>query len=432
VNQYIALLREFPQYRLLWIARLISNLGDWFNLLASAALVQSLTNSGMAVSGLFLARFIPTFIATPFAGVIADRFSRRTIMIAADVLRFVTVLSFLFVRDASQIWLFYLLTALQFIFSAFYTPAHSSIIANVVPSERLVAANTLDALSWSVMLSIGALLGGVATALLGVQMAFILDAFTFLLSAYFVARIHVVYTDTVVKSEHAETGGLLAFRDGLNYLRLRPYLLIIALVKGGGAIVWGAINVLEIPMANGDFAINGQGAITLGLIYALIGLGTGVGPLLIGRIMGESPTQMLRGIGVSFVVFVVGVLLVGVAPEVISLLFAISLRGLGSGALWVLSSVLLQTFVQDHFRGRVFAFELAALTLAESVSTLYAGVAMDRWGLGAQQAALYIGFLGVAITAAWYLFQQKAVRTLAQQRSFATARMGKVVPEAAD
>ena len=146
MHEYVTLLRDYPQYRTLWIARLISNLGDWFNLLASAVLVQSLTNSGMAVSGLFLARFIPTFLATPFAGVIADRFSRRTIMIMADVLRFGTVLCFLFIRDPSQIWLFYVLTALQFIFSAFYTPAHSAIIANVVPPERLVAANTLDAL----------------------------------------------------------------------------------------------------------------------------------------------------------------------------------------------------------------------------------------------------------------------------------------------
>lgn len=432
MNEYITLLREHPQYRLLWIARLISNLGDWFNLLASAALVQSLTNSGLAVSGLFLARFIPTFLATPFAGVIADRFSRRTIMMAADIFRFGTVLCFLFVRDPSQIWLFYVLTALQFIFSAFYTPAHSAIIANVVPEERLVAANTLDALSWSVMLSIGALLGGVATALLGVQMAFILDAATFLVSAWFVSRIHVIYANAPAAGEHAETGGLLAFRDGLNYLRFRPYLLVIALVKAGGALIWGAINVLEIPMSNNQFAINGSGALTLGLVYALIGLGTGLGPVVIGRIMGDTPSQLLRGIGVSFIVFTIGVLWVGLASSTLAFLTAISLRGLGSGALWVFSAVLLQTFVQDRFRGRVFAFELAAFTLAESASTIYAGVSMDRWLMEPQGAALIIGIAGIAITGAWYVFQRKAVGALARERSFATARISAIIPDAVD
>lgn len=432
MREYVTLLRENPQYRLLWIARLVSNLGDWFNLLASAALVQSLTDSGMAVSGLFLARFIPTFLATPFAGVVADRLSRRTIMIAADVLRFGTVLCFLLVRDPSQIWLFYVLTALQFIFSAFYTPAHSAIIANVVPSERLVAANTLDALSWSVMLSIGALLGGVATALLGIQMAFILDAATFLVSAFFVSRIHVLYTNAPLAGEHANTSGLLAFRDGLSYLRLRPYLLVIALVKAGGALLWGAVNVLEIPLSNNPFAINGSGALTLGLVYALVGLGTGVGPLLIGRIMGDSPRQLLRGISVSFVIFVLGVLWVGLANSTPAFLTAISLRGLGSGALWVFSAVLLQTFVQDHFRGRVFAFELAAFTFAESLSTIYAGVALDRWHMDAQQASLWAGIAGVLITGAWYLFQRKAEGALAKQRSFAAPRISEIIPEAVE
>lgn len=424
MHEYITLLREHPQFRTLWIARLVSNLGDWFNLLASAALVQSLTNSGMAVSGLFLARFIPTFLATPFAGVIADRVSRRTIMLAADVLRFATVLCFLFVRDASQIWLFYVLTALQFIFSAFYGPAHSAIIANVVPKERLVAANTLDALSWSVMLSIGALLGGVATALLGVQMAFILDALTFLVSAYFVSRIHIVYANAGVgEGEHANTGGWLAFRDGLNYLRLRPYLLVIALVKAGGAVIWGVVNVLEIPMSNTDFAIRGSGALTLGIVYALIGIGTGVGPLLIGKLTGRGSPQLLRGIGISFVVFTIGVLWVGLANNTPGFLAAISLRGLGSGALWVFSSVLLQSFVQDHFRGRVFGFELAALTLAESVGTIYGGVSIDNWGMTPSQAVLLIGGVSVFVTIGWYIFQQRAIGALANERSFATPRV---------
>ena len=249
-----------------------------------------------------------------------------------------------------------------------------------------------------------------ATQLLGVQWAFVLDALTFLISAFFVSRIHVIYTDTGVKAAgHANTGGLLAFRDGLNYLRMRPYLLIIALVKASGAIVWGVINVLEIPMANNTFAINGSGALTLGIIYALIGIGTGVGPLLLGRIMGDAPPQLLRGIGVSFIVFTVGVLLIAFAPGVYSFLFAISLRGIGSGALWVFSSVLLQAYVQDHFRGRVFAFELAALTLAESAGTIYAGLSIDRWQMDPQQATLLIGGLSVVITLGWFVFQRKAV-----------------------
>ncbi len=435
MREYIELIRNYPDFRNLWFARLVSMLGDWFNLLASAQLIAQLTNSGMAVSGLFLARFLPLFFATPFAGVVADRVSRRTIMIATDVARVGVVLCFLLIRDPSQIWLFYLLTALQFILSAFYTPAHSSMIANVVPSDRLVAANTLDALSWSVMLSVGALLGGVATALLGVQMAFILDAGTFALSAFFLTRIRVQAGNTspVVgtpgHTHQEQVSGFLAFRDGLRYLRLRPYLLAIALVKAGGAIVWGAINVLEIPMANTTFAINGSGAWTLGIIYALVGLGTGVGPLLFGKILGESHTALLRGIGFGFIVFTAGAFWIGLANRHMGLFGAISLRALGSGALWVFSAVLLQAFVRDEYRGRVFGFELAALTLCESIGTLYGGIAIDRFGMDPQTATLAAAVLCLFITLVWYAFQRKAIGALADQRSFATPRVSDIAPE---
>ena len=74
VSVYVELLRRNPDYRNLWLARVVSNFGDWFNLLASAALITSLTGSGTAISYLFLARFLPVFVMSPFAGVLADRY----------------------------------------------------------------------------------------------------------------------------------------------------------------------------------------------------------------------------------------------------------------------------------------------------------------------------------------------------------------------
>ena len=154
MQEYLNLLRNNRNYRYLWLGNVVSLLGDWFNLLASAELITNLTNSGVAISSLFLARYLPLFLASPLAGVVADRFSRRTIMIWSDVLRAVTVLGFLLVRSTEQIWLLYLLTVLQFVLSAFFTPARSAIIANVVPQKDLVTANALDSFTWSTMLPI--------------------------------------------------------------------------------------------------------------------------------------------------------------------------------------------------------------------------------------------------------------------------------------
>ena len=182
--QYLALLKGNQNYRYLWIGSVITQLGDWFNLLASANLITNLTHSGVAISYLFLARFLPLFLFSPLAGVLADRFNRRHIMILADLLRAGTVLCFLLVRTSELVWLLYALTILQFSLSALFTPARTAVLANIVQRQELVTANALDSLTWSTMLALGAFLGGVVAAIFGLEIAFVLDAVTFVFSGW--------------------------------------------------------------------------------------------------------------------------------------------------------------------------------------------------------------------------------------------------------
>jgi MFS family permease len=186
---YVLLLRANRQFRHLWLATLISYAGDWFNLLASAALIGRLTQSGTAVSVLFLARYLPLFFLSPWAGVLADRFDRKRILIFADLARAVVVAAFVLVQWTGLIWLLYLLTVIQFSLSSLFQPAHAAVIPNLVSERDLVAANALDGFTWSVMLAVGALLGGIATTLLGITACFLLDAASFVLSALFISRI---------------------------------------------------------------------------------------------------------------------------------------------------------------------------------------------------------------------------------------------------
>jgi len=211
MNEYIALLRQNRNYRYLWLGNVISLLGDWFNLIASAALIARLTSSGVAISSLFLARFLPLFLFSPLAGLLADRYNRRVILIVSDVLRTLTVLGFLLVREPEQVWLLYGLTVVQFALSALFTPARTAVLANVVAPEQLVTANALDSLTWSTMLALGALLGGVVTALFGVEVSFVLDAGTFLVSALFIAKIHGVRGEG---GEAVDRASWFSFMDG--------------------------------------------------------------------------------------------------------------------------------------------------------------------------------------------------------------------------
>ena len=131
MNEYLTLLRGNRNFRNLWFGSVISQFGDWFNVIASAELITRLTDSGIALSYLFLARFLPLFVLSPVAGGLADRFDRRRIMVLSDVLRGLTVLGFLLVREPGDVWLFYLLTIVQFSLSALFTPARGAALANV-------------------------------------------------------------------------------------------------------------------------------------------------------------------------------------------------------------------------------------------------------------------------------------------------------------
>lgn len=403
MRPYWLLLRDNRNYRLLWLGSLVSNLGDWFNLIASAALVSRLTTTGTAISYLFLARFLPLFLFSPMAGVLADRYRRRTIMIVTDLLRALIVLCFLLIRDPAHVWLLYVLTVSQFVMSALFTPARSAVLANVVQPADLVTANALDSLTWSTMLALGAMLGGVVAALFGGTTAFVVDAGTFLLSAWFISRIAGISQSDIT----AVAGrGWLAFVDGLRYLRGAPFILALSLVKGGGSLVWGAVNVLEVSFAEQVFPLGGSNSTaTLGIIYTISGIGTGLGPLLLRRIFGDNPIRMRRAISWGFGLLTLGLFVLSLAPTLPIFVFGTLIRTVGSGTLWVFSAALLQTLIPDRVRGRVFAFEFAFLTMTQSISIFWAGYAQDTLHLDVRQVTAFTGWAGVVVGGMWLVFQ---------------------------
>ncbi|MEZ4663113.1 MAG: MFS transporter [Caldilineaceae bacterium] len=204
---YGELVRQNHNFRNLWFGQIISLLGDWFNLIASAALIGELTHSGLAVGSLFVVRMLAPFLISPIAGVAADRYNRKWILIITDLVRAVVVFGFLFVREAGDLWLLYTLTAIQLGVSGFFFPARNAILPDIVAPRELGAANALSSATWSVMLALGAALGGLVSGAWGIQPAFVIDGFTFFASAWFIWRI--------VLAPRAELAGPKDARRGL-------------------------------------------------------------------------------------------------------------------------------------------------------------------------------------------------------------------------
>jgi hypothetical protein len=288
--------------------------------------------------------------------------------------------------------------------SALYTPAHSALLSNIVEPEDLVTANALDGFTWSTMLAVGALLGGIAAGLFGTTTAFVLDALTFIWSAWYVTRITVGGRAAPSAGERPR-GGLFQFVAGMGYLRARPFILGVALAKSGGALAWGAVNVMEIPLAQEIFPINGNGTLTLGLLYCATGLGTGIGPLIVRRWIGKEFRNQMWAILAGLLALCIGILGLGFASNFGWVVAASFLRALGSGTVWVFSAAMLQSIVDNEYRGRVFSFEFAVLTLAQSISTLWAGVGLDQLHLEVQGVLRWTAVIALATCLAWMWFQ---------------------------
>ena len=152
----------------------------------------------------------------------------------------------------------------------------------------------------------------------------------------------------------------------------------------------------------------------MGLIYIASGFGTGFGPLLMRRWLGDEKKRLMTGITIGFSLLAVGILMLGFATSLPAFLVATFVRTFGTGTIWVFSAVLLQIMVPDKVKGRVFAFEFAALTLTESISVLAAGYFQDTFAWSPAKITFIFGWLGVVVCIIWsffYLFTRKRFDT---------------------
>lgn len=380
---YTTLVRNNVNFRFLWLGQIVSLLGDWFNLIASASLIATLTQSGVAVGGLFVVRMLAPFLVSPLAGVAADRYNRQRLLILADLGRAVMVLGFLLVREPQHVWLLYTLTAVQLGISGVFFPARNAILPDIVLRRELGAANALSSATWSVMLAFGAAMGGIVAGEWGIYSAFIVDALTFLASAGLIAQIDYARPPAIESSDESIGAAFHQYIDGLHYLGQHPDIFFIALHKAASALmVSGAFQVIQVTLAEEIFVIGEGGGTSLGLIYAVVGVGTGLGPIIARRFTGDRDRWLRITLVLTYAVSAVGLAIVAPLAGFGLVLFGTFLRGLGGGTGWVFSTQLLLQLVPDRVRGRVFSTEFALFTLANAASAAAGGWALDATTLG--------------------------------------------------
>jgi MFS family permease len=407
---YLRLLRQNRNFRLLWLAQIVSEQGDWLYTVAVYSLLLEFTGRAQSVALAFVLQVLPQFFVSPAVGVINDRISRKKVMIFADCARAVIVLCMVLVRQPQSVWLLYLLLVLESVLWALFEPGRSAVIPNITRSSEVVIANALSSTTWSFNFAMGFAVGGVLAAYFGRDTVFVLNSLSFVLSALLIRRMKFV-------EPHAENlpplgaGDLFNFspiREGIRYVWKDQRLKTTIFVKAGNGLM-GANWVLLPILGQRIFAVSREGwtasqagMLGMSLLMACRGLGAIIGPILSGYWAGGRERRMRWGILFSFLAGAAGYSILGNAPSLAAACAGIVLAHAGGATLWVFSSTLLQLQTEDRFRGRVFSAEWAFAVVTMSASSYAAGTLIDH-SVAAPVVASWTGLAVLIPAALWAL-----------------------------
>ncbi len=372
LSAYVRLVRHNRNFRCLWLAQIVSEIGDWFYTLAIYSLLLQLTGRASSVALALVVQVLPQTLIGPAAGVINDRVRRKRVMITADLARLVIVFSMLLVRSPSTVWMVYPLLLLETLMAAFFEPARTAVIPN-------------DAV-------------------------FVLNALSFLVSAMLIREMSF-------EEPHAQSAAPLRVRDaldfspiaeGIRYVRKDRRLLASVFAKAGELMI-GPSWVLFTVMGQQYFHVHLRGIdsqrgamLGMSLLLGARGIGAVVGPLLSARWAGHSDRRLRLGILLGYLTIGTGYFGLGMSPNVWVACLWIVLAHCGGSTVWVFSTTLLQFNTEDRFRGRVFSADLGFSMLTIAIGAYVCGIFLDR-GVSARAVASATGMIMLlpAILWAW-------------------------------
>ena len=381
---YTQLLRRNRSFRRLWIGQVISELGNWFNFIAALGLVRVISHASPEVTTiLLLSRLLPFTLFAPLAGAFVDRFSRRTVMIVTDLLRVAVALGFLLVRRPEDLWLAYLCTALLSFVGTFFEAAKNAAVPNITGERDLLAGNALMFSSRFLLMSVGAALGGWTAAHVGYQSAFIINAISFVASAYSVWLVPDKETRSSSNGEVTSQprsvfrGYWSDMREGWTYIVAHaPVAAILGInllwATGGGAMNLIADRLGALVFA-GENGVSADSAVAA--FYFAGGFGLFVGMMIARRVGGYFELRKRTVAFIGWSLFIQGIVyaLAGVMPTLVWSCVMICVSRVLLGAEFAVQETLLMRLVPDYLRGRVSTSDRAGEMMVWAFSTAVAG-----------------------------------------------------------
>lgn len=410
---YGQLLRTNRHFRNLLAGQMISELGNWFNFIASLGLVRMVSDASPIVAGvLFACRLIPFAFVSPIAGTFVDRFSRRQVMIATDIARVFVALAFLLVTTESDLWIAYLATVLLSTFGAFFEGAKNAATPNLTGKEGLLAGTALMFSTRFLLMAIGSALGGWAAAVFGYKVAFLINAVSFLASAYSVWLVPETATRDAATAERMAAKDkrepfMTELREGLRYTVKNHFAATILIMNVIWATGGGAINII-FERFGGIYFAGKEGwnpDVAVALMWTASGFGLTLGMLIAHRtsVWLERTRGHTAFIGWTLIVHGIVFAIGGLMPTLLLFaVFAFVSRAI-VGVEYAVQETLFQRSLPDYIRGRISTLDRGAELTMFGISSLIAGETMVY--ISPQTLTIISGVLSAFSGLIWFIRQ---------------------------
>jgi MFS family permease len=372
----VDLLRRVRGLRLLFLAAFGSGLGTWLAFVALTIDVWDRTRSGTWVSALLIADFLPAIALGLTTGPLVDRLSRRRVMVAADLVRFLVFCALPFAQSATQI---VALAAVAGFATGFFRPAVYAGLPNLVEDSELPNAQGLLQAADAMTTVLGPLAGGVLVAVTNPDWAYGINAVTFLFSAALILRIPAQLLQV---AQAATEGHWRDVAEGLKLIRGSRALLTVLIAWNVSMLGNAGVNVAEVALAKVSFHAGDFG---FGLMLASAGFGLVFGSLRVGSVVDRRELAKVYATGLGMMA--VGIGLAAAAPNVWIAALCVVISGAGNGIALVCNALLVQRGAPDRLRGRVFTVLMssnyAVLGLGMAAAGPLTNVVGARWVWGA-------------------------------------------------
>ena len=373
----LAALRQ-RNFAFLWFGQVISMIGDWVLFVALPFYVYTLTGSTFATGIMFIVQTIPRIFFGSVAGVFVDRWNRKRTMLIAELSQAFVLMPLFIVHSQQWLWIVYVFAFVESTISQFFIPAKSAIIPNLVDEQHLLEANSLNSMSQELTRLVGPFLGGVLLGLLGINSVILVDAASFLISAGMIALISLPSTAIPVHKQTAEIRPVESlakvwheWREGLRLVKKQQLITGIFVVIGVAMVGEGIIDVLITAFVKQVMHGN---ALELGWLMTAQAIGGIAGSLIIVQVSKLiHPTRLIPLSALAFGSLIVVMANIPVLPVVLPL---ITLAGIAVIGAFVSLLTLLQSNVDDEYRGRIFG----ALNTVQAITMLFGMVLAS--GLG--------------------------------------------------